>query len=280
MTYQARKRKKHSEETKRKIALGNTGKVFSQERKDAIGRANSLKLSEFEVNAAKKILDEKCCSFDAAMGHIDLKPTPALRKALARNGVEICDDLKFFNRSIDYNTGKKLLSYLKLNLHWTEIQERTGLGQKTIVGSCRKLEKVHGFKYNPARKKPGGFSPTKIELHVARLLEELDIEYEPEYAFDNFYYDFRIRGTSLLIEVNGDYWHANPLVYPCKKMINETQKKNVRRDHYKRRVAREHGFYVLYVWEYDLKNSPENVIITLERYVKKAYEKANNWEVL
>jgi G:T-mismatch repair DNA endonuclease (very short patch repair protein) len=274
------KRRGHSEATKQKISASNTGKVFSKERKEAISRANKKKLSSEFIAQARAVLSEKCCSFEAAIRHLGIKPTKAVRLVLEEQGVEICEDLKFFNWGIDYPTGKKLLSYLKLNVHWCEIQERTGLTQKQIDGARLKLEKAHGFSYKSERKKPGGYKPSKIELQVQSMLDEMGAEYEPEFHHGNFFYDFRIRGTSLLIEVNGDYWHANPKVYLNKELLNETQKKMVRRDHYKRRVAREHGYYVLYLWEHDLKNQPDAVRVTLERYIKNAREKANSLQLL
>lgn len=273
-------RKCHTEATKQKIAAGNTGKVFSKERKDAISRANRKKLAPDTIDCAQKLLSEKCCSFDAAIKHLGLKPTKALRQALLDNGVDICDDLKFFNWSIDYPTGKRLLSYLKLNIHWREIQERTGLTQKQIHSARLKLEKAHNFTYTPERKKPGGYGKSKIELQVQSMLDELGIAYESEFPHGSFFYDFRIKHTSLLIEVNGDYWHANPVVYPDKSALNETQQKMVRRDHYKRRVAKDHGYYVLYIWESDLKSQPNTVKITLERYIKNAFEKASDLQLL
>jgi len=273
-------RKGHSEATKLKIAAGNTGKVFSSERKEAISKANKKKLAPDVVDRAEKLISEKCCSFDAAIKHLGLKPTKALRQALIDQGVDVCDDLKFFNWSIDYSTGKKLLSYLKLNVHWCEIQERTGLTQKQIHGARIKLEKAHNFVYSPERKKPGGYAKSKIELQVQAMLDELGVEYESEFPHDAFFYDFRVKRTSLLIEVNGDYWHANPVVYPDKEALNETQRKMVRRDHYKRRVAKDHGYYVLYLWESDLKSQPEAVRITLERYIKNAFEKAEALKLL
>jgi G:T-mismatch repair DNA endonuclease (very short patch repair protein) len=62
--------------------------------------------------------------------------------------------------------------------------------------------------------------------------------------------------------------------------LNETQKSNVRRDHYKRRFAKESGFYVLYVWEQDLKNFSGSVRLTLQTYIERANEKAADFELL
>lgn len=273
------RQRRHSEETRKKIATSNTGKQFSAERKKAISDANKKKLSPDVIERARSILLEKCCSFDAAMRHIGIKPTRALRSALEAEGVTCCPELKFFNREIDYETGKRLLSYLKLNLHWIEIHERTGLTQKEITGARCKLESIHDFVYRPERKSCR-LLPTKIELLVKEFLSSRQIEFVQEYNFGNFYFDFWIKNTSLLIEVNGDYWHANPCVYPDTNLLNETQKKMVRRDNYKRKFAKEHGFFVLYVWETDIKNSPEKVASLLERYIENAYRKADNSEFL
>ena len=84
----------------------------------------------------------------------------------------------------------------------------------------------------------------------------------------------------LLIEVQGDYWHANPEIYIDKSCLNKTQKSNVRRDHFKRRFAHDGGFYVLYIWENDLKTKQHDTKIIIDTYTKRAYAKASNFNIL
>jgi len=95
-----------------------------------------------------------------------------------------------------------------------------------------------------------------------------------------YVYDFYLKDYNCMIECQGDYWHANPICYPDKSKWTDVQKTNVRRDHYKRRFAREAGFFVLYIWGHDLKTRPNFVINTLEKYIRKSYEKAKDLELL
>lgn len=272
-------RKGHSEETKRKIALGNTGKIFSKERCKAISEANKQKIDDDFAKIAKIIIEERVCHPDAALLYLGKKRTVGLTRALERKGVIFDSQLKFFNREIDYKTGKKLLAYLKLQIHPREIQKRLGIKNKTFWGSARKLTQIHDFVYAPKHLSPRS-GQTKIEKMISDHLDEMNVEYDAEYSFGRFFYDFHIKNTGLFIEVNGDYWHANPLIYPNKDLWTQVQKSNVRRDHYKRRFAREGGFYVLYIWENDLKTDIKLVTNILEKYIRKSYEKARDIESL
>ena len=273
-------RKGHSEETKRKIAAGNTGKVFSQERRDAIAKAKLTHIDADIVMKVKELLEEKVCSFDAVLREVGIKASKTLSRELKAQCIGPDSSLKFFNHSISYQDGKRLLAYLRLNLHPKEIQERLSLKEKTFWGSARKLQDAHDFEYKPTKKKPGGYRQTKPELHVKEILENLQISNTMEYPLGNFYFDFHVTGTSLLIEVQGDYWHGNPIIYYDKSKLNDTQKSNIRRDHFKRKFAKENGFYVLYVWEEDLKSRPHDVKIMLETYTKRAHAKAADFKIL
>lgn len=266
---------RHSDETKRKIAIGNTGKQFTQERRDRIGEANRKTYDYELIQKIKEMIEEHVCSFEAVLREFDLKNLKSIRRSLEEFSVDI-HKLKFFNRAIDYHTGKLLLSYLKLNLHVDEISKRLNLSKKTIWGSCKKLEEVHSFKWKPRRKICRENQQTKIEFFVESILKNNQIEYEREFQFENFYFDFWIKGTGLFIETNGDYWHANPDIYKDKTLLTETQKRMIRRDHLKRKMAKEKGFYTFYIWENDIKNKSENVKEMIVEYCRRAHEKAKD----
>lgn len=93
------------------------------------------------------------------------------------------------------------------------------------------------------------FTKTKPELKVQKFLDEHNIDYIESYILDSTYeYDFKIGNT--LIEVHGDYWHANPLYYGLgKKSLNEIQMKKIEKDKIKFLFATDRGFKVLYIWE-------------------------------
>lgn len=99
---------------------------------------------------------------------------------------------------------------------------------------------------------------TGIQLLVNSYLEKLNINYFREeitgyYSVDNYLTD-----NNLYIEVMGDYWHCNPLLYNAEsKLINHIQKKNIIKDKCKHTyVKNKTGKEILYLWEYDINNNP------------------------
>lgn len=105
---------------------------------------------------------------------------------------------------------------------------------------------------------------TSIEYYVANYLDSENIVYEEQYNFDKYKYDFYLKDLNLLIEVQGDYWHANPDVYRNTE-LTEVQKSNVQRDVDKKKVALENSYKIVYLWEKDIKEN----ILNLSSYFKK-----------
>jgi G:T-mismatch repair DNA endonuclease (very short patch repair protein) len=72
-----------------------------------------------------------------------------------------------------------------------------------------------------------------------------------------FFFDFLIRNLNILIEVQGDYWHANPLKYKRSDLISYPEKIILAEDVWKkdldkRKKAENKGFKVMYLWESEL----------------------------
>jgi G:T-mismatch repair DNA endonuclease (very short patch repair protein) len=94
---------------------------------------------------------------------------------------------------------------------------------------------------------------TECQRVLNNLLDELNINYVNEkpyvyYAVDNYLTDF-----NLIIEVMGDYWHANPKTYTSYECLNEMQRKRVKTDKSKKSfLDNKYGIKVLYLWESDL----------------------------
>jgi len=66
----------------------------------------------------------------------------------------------------------------------------------------------------------GPFKDTKPELKMKEILTSLNIPFEHQFRLGNHLFDFYILNTNILIEVDGDYWHANPKKY---SELNKTQ---------------------------------------------------------
>jgi uncharacterized protein YeeX (DUF496 family) len=87
-------------------------------------------------------------------------------------------------------------------------------------------------------------------------------------------YDAHILGSNILIEINGDFWHANPSMYKAEDLLSYpgglvTAHSIWKRDALKRIIAETHGYTVMYIWESDInKNKQEQI--------DKIYENCKN----
>jgi len=94
---------------------------------------------------------------------------------------------------------------------------------------------------------------TAPEKVFAKMMKELDIKFDTQKVLGNKIYDFYIPSKNMMIEVDGDYYHANPLIYESKD-LNKMQIRNVRNDKFKDVLAKGNGYIIERVWEYDLNN--------------------------
>ena len=103
---------------------------------------------------------------------------------------------------------------------------------------------------------------TKPELEVERLIKENKIRYKKQYWQREgkriVFYDFIFWDYKILLEVDGDYWHANPKFFST---MNDAQRKNVNNDKYKEKLAKDRGFLIFRIWESEI---PERFEILME----------------
>lgn len=105
-----------------------------------------------------------------------------------------------------------------------------------------------------------------LELKFDKILDDLGIDYTDQFHSGRYCFDYRIHGTKILIEVDGNYWHCNPNIY-TEGPINQVQEVNVIRDQLKDKYAEDKGFTLLRFWEDDIENQKEKVISTLKSIV-------------
>ena len=97
---------------------------------------------------------------------------------------------------------------------------------------------------------------TTIEVKIKKFLQEVGIRFEQNFPIDIFSVDFYIKKYNLVIECQGDYWHANPIVYNDKnRKINDIQKKNMDRDNRKIKYLNDNVIYHLFLWESDINRN-------------------------
>ena len=110
-------------------------------------------------------------------------------------------------------------------------------------------------------------SPSKLEMVFEKMLIENHIGYETQFNLSHRLYDFKIKNTNILVEVDGDFYHTNPNKYVSP--ICKTQEDVMKNDMKKNLIAKSSGYTLLRFWESDIKNNPQQVITQLLAEINK-----------
>lgn len=101
--------------------------------------------------------------------------------------------------------------------------------------------------------------PTNIELLMDEILKQIGINYTSQQPIRTICIaDFALLDKNIVIFVDGDYWHANPIRY-CTKSLNKTQRRNVGRDKKVNNVLKNLGWKVLRFWEHNIINNRKEI---------------------
>ena len=112
---------------------------------------------------------------------------------------------------------------------------------------------------------------TSIEVIVENILLKNNINfifrYRVPYKYSYKEYDFYLPTLNILIECDGDFWHANPIKYDLNN-LKEVQRVNIKNDKIKNELAKQIELTLLRFWENDIKsiNFEEKIIQTLKTY--------------
>lgn len=163
---------------------------------------------------------------------------------------------------ITYGKGSLSNRYGNMQKYWDSISREDKLQHMQPALTAykiwyNKLSDVEKSKYNQKKsKKLVTASSSKLESFIASILSILEIPHTTQFWVNQKSYDFRITDTNLLIEVNGDFWHANPIIYEANNIINHpipiTAKELWEKDLNKTKNAEKYGYTVLTIWEYDI----------------------------
>ena len=105
---------------------------------------------------------------------------------------------------------------------------------------------------------------SKLEDKICDVLSENNIEYNHQFFLNKKSYDFRIKGTNILLEVQGDYWHANPNFYKHDDIISNKKASEIWKiDMLKKSLANKSGYNVIYIWEEDIKSLSNEELFNL-----------------
>lgn len=101
---------------------------------------------------------------------------------------------------------------------------------------------------------------TKIEKQIHKILDGENITYTSHFSlsYGTSYreYDIFIPSLNLLIELDGDFWHANPKLFGGQKsVLYEIQVRNKENDIIKNELAKKNGYNLIRFWESDMKQN-------------------------
>ena len=117
------------------------------------------------------------------------------------------------------------------------------------------------------------FGTSKLEEDFANdFLDKLNINYQWQFEAKDIqrFYDFYLPDSNILIEIDGDYYHANPEKYDVNNWnsLTPTQKHDIMVDNIKNKWALLHGIPIYRFWENDIRKNPSKVLNELKDIVK------------
>lgn len=147
-----------------------------------------------------------------------------------------------WNRGVELTSAVREKLSAKANSRWAS---------RSLEWKQAKVQSLH-----TGLEKIGQGVRSSIELLVETWLQDLGVPYTAQASVDFYVVDFLI-GTQV-VECQGDYWHANPLMYgEERKPLNAVQRHNLRRDKAKKTLLESRGYSILPLWERDIKRNPE-----------------------
>ena len=100
---------------------------------------------------------------------------------------------------------------------------------------------------------------SKIESRVEKVLLENGLIFIPQYFLGGYFYDFFV--GNFVIEVNGDYWHANKLFYSETDIIAGKKAKDIwQKDFNKIQEAKNSNLETLVLWEHEINSMSDDDI--------------------
>ncbi len=106
--------------------------------------------------------------------------------------------------------------------------------------------------------------PTSIERKLREELEKRKIDFNFQFRLSRgIIADFAFPKSRLVVECDGDYWHANPKKYPEEK-LNRLQKRNIGNDRERMERIQSLGWNILRFWESEIEKSVGDIVNQIE----------------
>lgn len=122
---------------------------------------------------------------------------------------------------------------------------------------------------NKGKRQHPQYGTSKLEVKFKEeFLDKLGVEYIYQFEAKDIgrFFDFYLPNQNLIIEVDGQYHHADPLIYKPED-LNPMQKRNKRVDALKDKWCLLHGIPIMRIWENDINKNPTEVMKRLEERI-------------
>lgn len=162
--------------------------------------------------------------------------------------------------------GRKISNEVKLKQS-ESAKRRTIHGHTGILHSAESKEKMRRATLQQIKNGDFKQNKSKCFLEFGNILKELAIEFIEEQGVLYWSVDYYLPKYDLYIEVDGDYWHSNPKIYPNGPKT-QSQKINAENDKRKNTYFENQKMKLVRFWESDILNNKDFVICELKKLLE------------
>ncbi len=140
--------------------------------------------------------------------------------------------------------------------------------RKVKSDNLKEKWKTNNFRKKQAKARENKPIYWETEKLIEQELIKLNILYIHQKEINGYNVDFYLPDYRIIIECDGDYWHANKNIFPNQKYIYDPQYKNGRlsvedvrmRDEYKNKIFINNGYKIIRFWENEIKKNIDECI--------------------
>jgi len=157
-------RRRHSEETKAKIARSNTGKVFTEERRRNIGKAREVVATPEQLAVLKECWDKHFVPSAEIMARLGLSER-VYRRFVKQHCTQ--HQIKHLDQTVSSSVYQAIVDFCKDGMPYKDIADQLAFGHKWIRHAIVKLGECYDIQPLPKPK------PPKTKEHRDKLAKTL-----------------------------------------------------------------------------------------------------------
>lgn len=102
---------------------------------------------------------------------------------------------------------------------------------------------------------------SNLEIKIEKFLNKLNFKYQHNIFINGLNYDFIFNEEKIILEIQGTFFHASPLIYKENDLIfDQPAKKIWEHDLFKKTNIENLGYKMIYLWEHEISKMNEKEI--------------------